>query len=215
MINSAKNREKIIEPKLKELMTKAVKFHGHACPGLAIGVIGSKIALEHAKRAVDEELVAVVENDACGVDAIQVLTGCTFGKGNFIHKDFGKSVYTFYNRESKKALRLSLKSDVFNLSSPERQRRKELFTKIQTSTASNAEIVEHKQLLEQYINSILSMGEKIFKIENIEMTPPDKARTFENITCERCGEPFMSTRLCEKDGKKLCIPCCKEIDNDQ
>ena len=23
-------------------------------------------------------------------DAVQVLTGCTFGKGNFIYKDFGK-----------------------------------------------------------------------------------------------------------------------------
>jgi len=34
-------------------------------------------------RAEDEEIVAVVETDACGADAIQVRTGCTFGKGNF------------------------------------------------------------------------------------------------------------------------------------
>ncbi len=36
------------------------------------------------KRAVDEEIVAVVETDACFSDAVQVMTGCTFGKGDFI-----------------------------------------------------------------------------------------------------------------------------------
>ena len=34
----------------------------------------------------------------CGVDAIQFLTGCTFGKGNLIHKDYGKMVFSFYDR---------------------------------------------------------------------------------------------------------------------
>ena len=33
-------------------------------------------------RAEDEEIVAIVENDACGVDALQCVSGCTFGKGN-------------------------------------------------------------------------------------------------------------------------------------
>ncbi len=35
------------------------------------------------ERDGDEELFAIVETDACGADAIQVITGCTFGKGNF------------------------------------------------------------------------------------------------------------------------------------
>ncbi len=44
-----------------------VSFHGHACPGLAIGYRAAVHALEtfHAGRDEDEELVAIVENDAC------------------------------------------------------------------------------------------------------------------------------------------------------
>ena len=30
-------------------------------------------------RSEDEDLVAIVENDACGVDALQCVIGCTFG----------------------------------------------------------------------------------------------------------------------------------------
>ena len=34
----------------------------------------------------------------------------------------------------------------------------------------------------------------------------------ENIFCESCGEAFMATRVCEKNGKKFCIPCCRELE---
>ena len=59
-----------------------VRFHGHECPGLAIGYRMATAAMEtlDSFRAEDEELVAIVENDACGVDALQCVTGCTFGK---------------------------------------------------------------------------------------------------------------------------------------
>ena len=61
---------------------KCVEFHGHTCPGLAIGFRVAKVAMERLKirKASDEELVAVVETDACGVDAIQVMTGCPLVK---------------------------------------------------------------------------------------------------------------------------------------
>jgi formylmethanofuran dehydrogenase subunit E len=79
-----------------------IAFHGHSCPGLAIGYRMTKAALFFlgVKRAYDEELVAIVENDACGVDAVQYLSGCTFGKGNLVFKDYGKRVYTFFSRRS-------------------------------------------------------------------------------------------------------------------
>ena len=46
------------------------------------------------------------------VDAIQSLTGCTFGKGNLIHKDYGKSAFTFYRRKDGKAARLVARPDL-------------------------------------------------------------------------------------------------------
>ncbi len=73
-----------------------IAFHGHECPGLAIG-----FRMAHAARtrlgiisAHDEELVCVTENDACGVDAIQFLLSCTLGKGNLIFRDRGKHAFT-------------------------------------------------------------------------------------------------------------------------
>lgn len=202
----------VIEPELISMLDEASKFHGHTCPGLAIGVVASKIALESAKRSEDEELVAVVENDACGVDAIQALTGCTYGKGNLIHKDFGKSVYIFFNRNSGKAIRLSIKPDLFTSDNAKDRPKKELIDKVRNGSATEAERAEHDRLRQEHINSILDQGTNIFEVKELDEKPPMKARIFDNIICENCGEPFMSSRLCEKEGKNLCIPCCKVIE---
>ena len=85
-----------------------VKFHGHECPGVAIGFRMASTGLKaiESLRAEDEELVSIVENDACGVYALQCVTGCTFGKGNLIFRDYGKHVYTIYSRPLGKAVRV-------------------------------------------------------------------------------------------------------------
>ncbi|HEX2027481.1 MAG TPA: FmdE family protein, partial [Nitriliruptorales bacterium] len=68
-------------------LARVVDFHGHLCPGLAMGIQAARFALDEiGPHAQDEEVVAVTETDMCGVDAVQVLTGCTFGKGNLIHR---------------------------------------------------------------------------------------------------------------------------------
>ncbi|MCD6382832.1 MAG: formylmethanofuran dehydrogenase subunit E family protein, partial [Thermoplasmata archaeon] len=105
--------EEGVNEEVLHYVERAARFHGHICPGLAVGCVASMIVLQRFPPSADEELVAVVENDSCSVDAIQVLTGCTFGKGNLFHYDYGKSVYTFYSRGSSKAIRLAMK-DVYS-----------------------------------------------------------------------------------------------------
>lgn len=75
-----------------------IQFHGHECPGLAMGYKMATAAMNKlgSIRAEDEQIVAIVENDACGVDALQCVTGCTFGKGNLIFRDYGKHVFTIW-----------------------------------------------------------------------------------------------------------------------
>ena len=103
-----KERAVIDEPTLDRI----VDFHGHLCPGLAMGIQAAQIALrEIGAHAKDEEVVAVVETDMCGVDAIQFLTGCTFGKGNLIHRDWGKNAFSFFRRSDGRAIRISLRPD--------------------------------------------------------------------------------------------------------
>jgi formylmethanofuran dehydrogenase subunit E len=96
----------------KDLIDAAIRFHGHMCPGLAIGIRAAEIGLREIGRDGDEEIVAVVETDMCGVDAIQYLTGCTFGKGNLIHLDYGKNAFSFYRRADGKSLRVVAKPSI-------------------------------------------------------------------------------------------------------
>jgi formylmethanofuran dehydrogenase subunit E len=81
----------------KELWERCVEFHGHECPGLAMGFKDCEAAMEKMGLTFskDEEVVCVTENDACGVDAVQVITGCTFGKGNLLYKGTGKMASVF------------------------------------------------------------------------------------------------------------------------
>ena len=91
-----------------ETLQRVVEFHGHMCPGLALGVRAAEVALsEIGPHSQDEEVVAIVETDMCGVDAVQFLTGCTFGKGNLLHRDHGKNAYTFLRRSDGRAIRVS------------------------------------------------------------------------------------------------------------
>ena len=62
-----------------------VQFHGHACGGLTIGYKAACYAAELLELSFsgDEQVVCIAENDACGVDAIQALLGCSIGKGKY------------------------------------------------------------------------------------------------------------------------------------
>ena len=67
----------------KKLWEKCAEFHGHVCGGLTIGYKAALYAIELLELTFseDERVVCVAENDACGVDAIQVVLGCSVGKG--------------------------------------------------------------------------------------------------------------------------------------
>ncbi|MHA1758596.1 MAG: FmdE family protein [Promethearchaeota archaeon] len=170
------------------LLEKAKTFHGHVCPGLAIGILVAKYILDRGNEfSVDEELVAIVENDNCSADALQALLGTTFGKGNLIFHDYGKNNYTIFNRTKKIGIRLSLKPTSFG---------------------------DRELSREERIKKILnSKPEDLFKIEEIEYKPPKEAEIHKSIICDMCGEPTMSTRIKKVEDKNYCIPCYKKIKN--
>jgi len=172
---------------MKDTYDEIVGFHGHSCPGLAIGYRMSVAALRaiSGKKSDDEELVAIVENNACGVDALQCLTGCTFGKGNLIFKDYGKHVYTIFSRDSKKAIRVVFnhKNIPHNLRS-ERSR----FT---------------EWLLTQ-------PEEELVTLKEVKIKEPETARIMDTVTCAYCGEGVMKTRSKDLDNRVACIPCWEQ-----
>src|SRR5665648_1178764 len=108
----------------KTMWEKSVEFHGHECPGLAIGYKACEavIAKMNLKFSADEDIVCVTENDACGVDAVQVITGCTFGKGNLLYKGTGKMAFSFYNRSNGESLRMIIRPLVGEMDRNQRQK---------------------------------------------------------------------------------------------
>lgn len=189
---------------------QCVAFHGHVCPGLVIGFKAAAIGLKAlgVERAEDEELVAIVENDACGVDAVQVLTGCTLGKGNLIFRDYGKQVYTFGSRKTNEAVRVAVLPGLMENRDDEYQ---ELRKKVFGGTASPEEREHFSQKHRERAISLLEMPDEEFaKWERVELTLPGKAMIFASILCEECGEAAMEPRIRIKNGKKVCLSCAGE-----
>ncbi|MBN1656543.1 MAG: TraR/DksA C4-type zinc finger protein [Deltaproteobacteria bacterium] len=197
------NAEEIIA---SEEFAKCRSFHGHICPGLALGFVAGKSALKWIKerRAVDEEVVAIVENDSCFVDAIQVLTGCTFGKGNLIYKDYGKMAFTLLSRKAGTGVRLSLRPDAF---APD-ERHAALRQKIVQGEADEQERKLFQELHYQRTCQVLGTpGEKLFRFTEAKGGVPQKARIAPSQPCALCGEPTMESKLVELDAKRVCRAC--------
>jgi formylmethanofuran dehydrogenase subunit E len=167
-----------------------IQFHGHECPGLAIGYKMATAALEalESMRSEDEELVAIVENDACGVDALQCATGCTFGKGNLLFRDYGKPVYTIYCRSTRTGVRVHFHGKGIPEGLPDDRHE---FTKWILSAANDT----------------------MLSVTPASIPEPEPARILESITCAFCGESVMESRIRPLNEKPACIPCYQEQKN--
>lgn len=161
---------------------QCVDFHGHSCPGLAIGFKAAE-ALQQQMGPVhekNEELVCVTENDACGVDAIQVLTGCSLGKGNLLYRERGKMAFSFFNRTNGQQLRMVFKLPISRTD------------------------VGRAALQEMILNADPS---ELFDFSQPRFNLPEKARIFDSQTCEQCAESAVEHLIRLHEGKKLCLDC--------
>ncbi|MEA5020910.1 MAG: FmdE family protein [Gordonibacter sp.] len=169
----------------KSLWDKAAEFHGHTCPGLAIGFKACEGAIAelglNAEQlpAVDEEIVCVTENDACGVDAVQVLLGCTYGKANLIPRLRGKMAFSFFIRGTDRKVRLMLE-------------------------AKN-EGDMGRQEFQDYL--LKTPYDQLFKVSKPNYDLPESARLFASHTCAICGESAAEYGLRVQGGNMVCIDC--------
>lgn len=162
-----------------EEMNRAAAFHGHSCPGLAIGV---RACTEARARlglsfSADEELVCVVEHNACGVDAVQALLGCSLGKGNLVVRPTGKMAFTFFVRGGE-ALRLYFKG---------------------TGEGLPRDIWQERILTAPF--------DELFTASKPDFPCPERARRFQNVTCALCGEAAPEHKIRLQEGKLVCLDC--------
>ena len=182
-----------------------VEFHGHSCPGLALGYrVSLRVLREFKRRSEDEELVAIVENNSCAVDAVQVMTGCSFGKGNLIFRDYGKQVYSFLLRPSGRGIRISV-----DWKRPtETEEEKALWERYAKGDRSKKVVQSVHNRKAAKVRNILDMDEReLMKMTRLKGKLPPEAEIYRSIVCDGCGEKVAEPKVRIKDGRLLCIPC--------
>ena len=162
-----------------------VAFHGHECGGLTIGYKASLYAIEllNLEFSADEQVVCIAENDACGVDGIQVMLGCSIGKGNLLFHMRGKQAFSFYNRKTGTSVRLVLKPR------PEGMTKADSFAYYQSREPKD-----------------------MFDVKDATIRLPEKARLFDSYICDCCGERTASNWIRLAGGRKLCLDCYESYD---
>jgi formylmethanofuran dehydrogenase subunit E len=189
---------------------EVVAFHGHACPGLALGYRVALYALRKlAGRASDEELVAIVENNSCAVDAVQVMTGCTFGKGNLIFRDYGKQAYTFISRPSGVGIRIAI-----DWQSPEETGQEKKMWDRYMKGDHSATVLKavHTRKMKKIRVILNAKDSELLTIKRGKMVTPEEARIYPSIRCAVCGEKVMEPRVRVAAGKMVCIPCFEKAE---
>jgi len=194
---------------LNELYEVGLKFHGHKCPAMPMGIRAGLAALNAlgVKRAQDKELVVEAETGeghaaGCFVDGIMVATGATYGKSNIKKLNYGKMAFTLIDTATSRAVRVSLKPEFFEkaLASPFVQQRKAGVPPQDVPAA----------ITDPQVNRILSLPEAEFLDLSAVFTrslPMGKAN-FETKRCAKCGEAVFTDKLGEDQGGKLiCTPC--------
>ena len=167
------------------LWKRCADFHGHVCGGLLTGFLASVYAssLLGLEFLSDEEVVCISENDACGVDAIQVMLGCTVGRGNLLFHITGKMAYSFYSRATGKSVRLIRTGDI-----PDPR------------TADIEAYCRDKAYMEA------------FSVMDASIPLPERARIFDSYPCDGCGELTGANWIHIQNGKKLCPDCMAAYD---
>lgn len=141
----------------------------------------------------------------CAEDAIQYLTGCTFGQGNMIYKDYGKNAFTFYRRRDGRAIRLIARASIFGdvgqvLSRLHKKLLAEGLTEEEKKTWQETRAKVSKHIMESNLADL-------FEIKPVLDPAPQKARILASLICQDYGEPTMETRARRFHDQVLCITC--------
>ena len=179
MMNDMNKQEKQMDE--QALWEKSVAFHGHECGGLLIGFKAALYAMEllGIGFSTDEQVVCISENDACGVDAIQVVLGCSAGKGNLLFHIKGKQAFSFYNRQTGQSVRLVLRE------------------------------TPQKDKAGRFAYMKESKPADLFDVKEVKEALPEDARIFMSFPCSVCGEMTAEPMLRLQGDKKICLDCYK------
>ncbi|HVO19181.1 MAG TPA: FmdE family protein [Anaeromyxobacter sp.] len=168
------------------LLAQAERFHGHVCPGIAIGtrmaMAGLRwLGIRDPRGADRRRLIVFVEMDRCATDAILSATGCSPGRRSMKVLDYGKMAATFVDLESGRAVRLAAR--------PPREDGRE--------AGRDFAVVPDEELF-------------TWAEVEVALRPEDlPGKPVRTCLCADCGERVMDGREVVSGGRSLCRPCAE------
>ncbi len=197
----------MIDP--KDYLAAGQQLHGHKCPAMPLGLRAGAAAMNKlgVERAKDGQLVALLELGEghcahCFADGIQMITGCTFGKGNIQQLGYGKFGLTLVDRATGRAVRVVPRAEVQG-ATKQTPFFKEYREKGIPASQVPPEVVE--PLIEQVMEA---PDEKILAIGDIETRElPRRVEAFDSFVCEECGDMVVEKYGRVVGDRRLCIPC--------
>jgi formylmethanofuran dehydrogenase subunit E len=192
----------------RDLLDMAIKFHGHKCPAMPLGLRAGLTAMEklNVKRALNKELFCYLEVGPahammCFGDGVQMATGCTYGKANIQKLNYSKTALTLIDVEKRKAVRVVV--------NPEFQKKglSSQFVQLRSQGIQPQNIPS--DIVDPLIQRILEESDQVlFKVSEVfDFDFKGEKSSFEWYECENCKEITFAQGIRIRDGKKLCIRC--------
>lgn len=195
---------------LEELFDVGLKFHGHKCPAMPMGLRAGMAAMRilGVERSQDKELLLESETGkthaaGCFLDGLMTATGCTYGKSNIQKLYYNKMAFTLIEVATARSVRISLKPGFLeqSLQSPFVQKRKEgIPPQLIAAEITDPQVNRIMSLPEE---QFLDIGEIIVRV-----MPVKKQGCFDVKRCSVCGEAVFTDKLSETaKGQPICISC--------
>jgi len=184
-------------------------FHGHKCPAMPMGLRAGATAMNKLgiERAKDGQLLAVLDlgDDHCATcfaDGIQVITGCTFGKGNIRKTHKGKWTLTLIDKRSQKAVRVNPKGQMMA-----RNKQSVFIEKYRAKGVPASQIPEG--VAEPLVQAVMTAPDQtILDISEVfDYGYTDSPHSFDSFICDGCGEMVVERYGRFHGEKKLCQDC--------
>ena len=173
-----------------EQLEIAGNFHGEICGGIAIGTKLAMYGLELMGMELNKRhknLMVFLEIDRCMSDAIQAVTKCSMGKRSLKQMYYGKFAVTFYNMDTKEALRIS-----------------------DADANKKKKIKETKEeMIERFKNT---PADELFKVEKVKIDFPESqmpGNPHRAAWCSICGEKVSDGMHLLRGGKPICKSCAE------
>jgi formylmethanofuran dehydrogenase subunit E len=193
----------------KEFLEAGQAFHGHKCPAMPMGLRVGAAAMNKlgVERAQDGQLLALVElgEDHCATcfaDGIQMITGCTFGKGNIKKLHYGKWGVTLVDTKTGRAVRVSPKAEAMLAN-----KKTDFIIKYRERGIPASKVPEEvvEPLIEKVMNAPENQLLNVGKVTDYDV--PKRTDSFAGFVCDSCGEMVVEEYGRLINDKQVCIPC--------